>query len=82
MATVVSHLGVHRVIGKPRPLSGKVEQKPVDDVWKDKLSIEGDSNNTESWCYWVPFPGVRYYCFGQRASAAGPIEQSRQGLPT
>ena len=76
MATMVSHHGVHGVIGGPGPLTGMEEQKPADDVQKDKLSTEGDSNSTESWCYWVPFPGVRYYCYGDHPSLKERVKRA------
>ena len=82
MPTVVSHQTVHGLKGESGPLSDMAEPNPVDDVQKDLLLTEGHSNSNESWCYWVPFPGVRYYCFREYASPLGQVEQSRRGLPT
>ena len=82
MATVESHQRAHGLKEELGPLSDKVEPKLVDDVRKDVLLTEGYSNTNASWCYWVPFPGVRYYCFRKQASTQAPVEQSRRGLPT
>ena len=82
MATVESHQRAQGLKEELGPLSDKVEPKLVDDVRKDVLLTEGDSNSNESWCYWVPFPGVRYYCLGEQATTVRSVEQSRRGLPT
>ena len=82
MTTGVSHQTVNGLEGESGPLSEAVEPKPVDDVRKDVLLTERYSNSNESWCYWVPFPGVRYYCFRKQASTQDPVERSRRGLST
>lgn len=82
MATVESHQRVHGLKSESGPLTDMVEPNPVDDVREDVLLAEGYSNSNESWCYWVPFPGVRYYCFREHASTLGPVEHSPRGLPT
>ena len=76
MATVVSHQKVHGVKGDSGPLSDMVEPNPVDEARKGLLLTEGDSNSNESWCYWVPFPGVRYYCFGDHPSRMGRVKRA------
>ena len=82
MANVISHQTAHGLEGESGPLSEAVEPKPVDDVRKDVLLTERYPNSNESWCYWVPFPGVRYYCYGRGATNVGPVEHSPQNLPT
>ena len=82
MATVESHHRVHGLKGESGSLTDMVEPNPVDDVRKGVLLTEGYSNSNESWCYWVPFPGVRYYCYGGEASNVVPVEHSPRGLPT
>ena len=82
MPTVVSHQRVHGLKGESGPLSDMVEPIIVDDARKDALLTEGYSISNESWCYWVPFPGVRYYCYGGEATNVGPVEHSPRGLPT
>ena len=77
MPTVVSHQTAHGLKDKSSPLSDVLEPISVDDVRKDQLLTQCYSNGKESWCYWVPFPGVRYYCYGERARTTGPVEQSR-----
>ena len=81
MATGVSHQTVHGLEGESGPLSDMVKPKPVDGVQKDKPLKEGYPDSDESWCYWVPFPGVRYYCFRKQANTLDPVEQSPLGLP-
>ena len=80
MPTVISHQTVHGLKGESGPLSDMVEPKPVDRM--DVLLTKGYSNSNESWCYWVPFPGVRYYCYGGKATNVGQVEHSPQGRPT
>ena len=75
MANVVSHQSV-------QGLKSESGAAPVDDVRKDELLTEGYPNSNESWCYWVPFPGVRYYCYGRGATNVGPVEHSPRSLPT
>ncbi len=82
MTTGVSHQTAHGLKGDSDPPSDMVEPKLVDDARKDLLFTEGFSNSKESWCYWVPFPGVRYYCYGKPASKVGPVEESGPRLPT
>ena len=82
MANVVSHQRVHGLKGESGPQSDMAKPKPVDDVRKDEFRTEGNSNSNESWCYWVPFPGVRYYCYAREATNVGPVEHSPQSLPT
>ena len=82
MTTKVSHQTAHGLKGDSGPLSDMVEPKLEDDVRKDVLLKEDYSNSNESWCYWVPFPGVRYYCYGGQATTVGPVEQSGRQLPT
>ena len=82
MANVASHQRMHGLKGESGPLSDMVDPNPVHDVWKDVLLTEGYTNSNESWCYWVPFPGVRYYCFRKQASTQDPVERSRRGLST
>ena len=82
MATVESHQRAHGLKEELGPLSDKVEPKLEDDVPKDVLLTEVYSNSNESWCYWVPFPGVRYYCYGKPATTVDPVEQSGPQLPT
>ena len=82
MATVISHQIVNGLKGESGPLSEAVEPKPVDDVRKDEFRTEGYPNSNESWCYWVPFPGVRYYCYAREATNVDPVEHSPQSLPT
>ena len=82
MANVVLHQTVHGLEGESGAISNMVEPQPVDDLRKDEPLKEGYPNSNESWCYWVPYPGVRDYCFRKRASTLGPVERSRRGLPT
>lgn len=80
MATVISHQRAHGLKSESGPLSGMVVPNTVDDARKDVLLTEGYSNSNESWCYWVPFPGVRYYCYGGEATSVAPVEHSPRGL--
>ena len=82
MATIVSHQSLHGLKSESGLLSDMVGPNPVDDVRKDVLLTEGNPNSNASWCYWMPFPGVRYYCFGKNASTLDPVEQSRRGSST
>ena len=82
MANVISHQTGHGLKVESGSMSDMVEPQPVDNVRKDELLTEGCPNRNKSWCYWVPFPGVRYYCYGRQATNAGPVEHSPQGLPT
>ena len=81
MTTEESHQTAHGLKGDSGPPSDMVEPKLVGDAQKDLLVTEGFSNTNESWCYWVPFPGVRYYCYGKPASTVGPVDQSERRLP-
>ena len=82
MTKGVSHQTVNGLEGESAPLSEAVEPNPVDDLRKDELLTEGYPNSNESWCYWVPSPGVRYYCYAREATNVGPVEHSPQSLPT
>lgn len=76
MATVVPHQRAHGIKGESGPLSDMVEPIPVDDVRKDVLLTEGYSDSNETWCYWVPFPGVRYYCYGDHPSLKERVKRA------
>ena len=81
MATVESHQWMHVLKSEPGPLSDTAKPNTMDDARKDVLLTKGYSNSNESWCYWVPFPGVRYYCFREYVGTLGPVEQSRRACP-
>ena len=82
MATVESHQRAHGLKEELGPLSDKVEPKLEDDVRKEVLLTEGYSNSNESWRYCVPFPGVRYYCYGKPSTTEDRVARSGLKLPT
>ena len=76
MPSVVSHQRVHGLKSESGPLSDTVEPNTVDDATKDVLLTEGYSNDNKTWCYWVPFPGVRYYCYGDHPSLKERVKRA------
>ena len=66
----------------PEILGAGVKGNPSAGLRGAQSRDELDQAQTSGWCYWVPFPGVRYYCYGKPASTVGPVEQSGRQLPT
>ena len=76
MATVVPHQRAHGLKSESGPLPDTVEPNTVADARKDVHLTEGYFNSDESWCYWVPFPGVRYYCYGDNRSLMERVKRA------
>lgn len=73
MATVTIPGEVEGLQGISEILAAGIKGNPPA---SSQAGTELDHAKTSGWCYWVPFPEVRYYCYGQPASTIGPVEQS------
>ena len=48
---------------EPAPLGAKVEEQLDETVLEGERDWELGQADTKNWFYWMPSPGVRYYCY-------------------
>ena len=76
MVTVTNPEEVEGLQGNSEILGAGVKENPSASSQAARGGAELDHAQNSGWCYWVPFPGVRYYCYGKPASTVGPVEES------
>ena len=68
MATVTVPEEVEGLQGSWGILGAELQGDPIANLQGARSGSELDHTQSSGWCYWVPFPGVRYYCYGDHPS--------------
>lgn len=69
------------VQGGPDILSPELKRAVLKIIQEAEDAAEPGRVQTTGWCYWMPFPGVRYYSYDDHPSPVEGVKRAPESRP-